>query len=502
MPKDLDVVVIGAGVAGLTAAAYLSQVGMSVCVLEQQHKPGGLAGAFPRRDYLFEQSLRWIVGCHPGGTLNTCREELGLNLSFKQLDPCSRQIGPGFDILLSSNVGQWTDELCRLFPKEAEGIRRLVADALKLFRRLPDIPKKPQEMMTKWEQLRIGLAALRNMKLYRKYADLNIQDLLLQEFKDPQLRTFFYSLCPVGGASAMLLLTTIGWVKDRYLHYPVGGGQAIIDSLCQITETNGGQIRCGTSVEGILVENERAIGVVLADREEIRSDFVLAACDAMKLYSKLVPKGAVPEYVPEDLNHLEPWPSYFLISLGVDDGITDLASWHHHITYCPTLMDAMESEDPTHWMLDITDNSFADTLHAPNGYRSVALGAQVSFEYRQRWQTIGEMRGPEYTALKEEVAANLLTSAERLLPGLQARIRVADVATPITYRRYTGNWKGARRGWLPTVETMGHIKREKTLLPGLLQCGHWQVHSGSISGAMQSGKNAALLVIQETQSGK
>lgn len=502
MAKDLDVVVIGGGVAGLTAAAYLAKAGMDVCVLEQQHKPGGLAGAFPRRNFLFEQALQWVVGCHSGGTLNTCREELGLTLSFKQLDPCSRQIGPGFDILLSSDVGQWTSELCQLFPKEALGIQRLVADALKLFRRIPEAPKKPQEMLTKWEQLRIGLAALWNMNLYKKYAGLNVQDLLVQEFKDPQLRTFFYSLCPVGGASAMLLLTAIGWIKERHLHYPVGGGQAIIDSLRQTIEQNGGQIRCGTSVEGILVEDDRAIGVVLADQESIRSNSVVAACDAMKLYGDLVPKGAVPEYVLEDLNHLEPWPSYFLISLGVDDGVADSASWHHHITYCPALMDAMESEDPTHWLLNVTDNSYADTLHAPAGYRSVALGAQVSFEYRQRWQTIGEMRGPEYTALKEDVASNLLASAERLLPGLQARIRVADVATPITYRRYTGNWKGARRGWLPTVETMGHIKREKTALPGLLQCGHWHVHSGSISAAMQSGKNAALLVIQEAQGGK
>lgn len=499
MAKDLDVVVIGGGMAGLTAAAYLAKAGMSVCVLEQQHKLGGLAGAFSRRDYLFEQALQWVVGCHPGGTIHTCREELGLTLSFKQLDPCLRQIGPGFDILLSSDTNKWTDELCRLFPKEAATIQRLVADAVKLFRRIPEAPKKPHEMLTRWEKLRIGSAALWNMKLYRKYASLNIQDLLVQEFKDPQLRTFFYSLCPVGGASSILLLTTIGWIRERHLHYPIGGGQAIIESLRQAIEGHGGEIRCGTAVEGILVEDSRAMGVVLQGRETIHSNYVVAACDAMKLYGQLIPKGAVPEYVLLDLEDLEPWPSYFLISLGVDDGITDLASWHHHITYCPTLMDAMESEDPAHWLINIVDHSHADTLHAPSGYRSVTLGTQVSFEYRQRWQTIGEMRGPEYTALKEEVASDLLTSAERLLPGLKARVRVADVATPITYRRYTGNWKGARRGWLPTVETMGHIKRETTQLPGLFQCGHWQVHSGSISGAMQSGKNVALLLMREAE---
>ncbi|NLA58390.1 MAG: NAD(P)/FAD-dependent oxidoreductase [Firmicutes bacterium] len=214
MAKDLDVIVIGGGVAGLTAAAYLSRAGMRVGIFEQQHKLGGLAGAFSRRDFLFEQALQWVVGCQPGGTIYTCREELGLTLSFKQLDPWCRQIGPGFDVLLSSHVREWVGELCRLFPKEAGAIQQLTTDAIKLFRRIPDTPRKPNEMLTKWEKFKIGLLTVLNMKLYRKYLGISIQDLLVQEFKEPQVRTFFYSLCPIGSASAMLLLTTIGWIKE------------------------------------------------------------------------------------------------------------------------------------------------------------------------------------------------------------------------------------------------------------------------------------------------
>ena len=502
MGRDFDVIVIGGGAAGLTAAAYLSQAGMRAAVFEQQHKLGGLAGAFSRKDFLFEQALQWVVGCHPGGTIYTCREELGLNLSFKKLDPWSRQIGPGFDLLLSSNVREWVGELCRLFPKEAGAIQRLTADALKLFRRIPDTPRIPNDLLTTWEKLRIGLTAVLNMRLYRKYMGISIQDLLVQEFKDPQVRTFFYSLCPVGSASALLLLTTIGWIKEGHFYYPVGGGQAIIDSLRQVITDSGGEVICGRAVERILVEDARAVGVVLDGGEQVSGSCVAAACDAMQLYSQLLPPGAVPDYVLENLKELEPWPSYFLISLGVDDSVAQLGAWHHHITYCPALMDALDSEDPNHWLINVVDNSFADSLHAPTGCRSITIGAPVSFDYRQRWQTIGEMRGPEYTALKEEVAAALLASAERILPGLRRRIRVADIATPITYRRYTGNWKGARRGWLPTVEGMSRLRREGTALPGLFQCGHWHVTSGSISGAMQSGKNAALLMLREAEAAK
>ena len=361
MAKDFDVIVIGGGVAGLTAAAYLAQAGMSVGIFEQQHKLGGLAGAFSRRDFLFEQALQWIVSCHPGGTIYNCREELGLTLS-SQLDPWCRQIGPGFDAAFLQCEGMGRGAV----PAVSQGsgaIQRLTADALKLFRRIPDTPRKPNDMLTKWEKLKIGLMTLLNMKLYRKYLGISIQDLLVQEFKDPQVRTFFYSLCPAGSASALLLLTTIGWIKEGRFYYPVGGGQAIIDSLRQVIVENGGEIICGRAVERILVEDDRAVGVVLSGGDEVGSDYVAAACDAMQLYSKMLPPGAVPDYVLENLKELEPWTSYFLISLGVDDSVTQLGSWHHHITYCPALMDAQRRSNPP--LINVVDNSLPITSCLP-----------------------------------------------------------------------------------------------------------------------------------------
>ena len=73
---------------------------------------------------------------------------------------------------------------------------------------------------------------------------------------------------------------------------------------------------------------------------------------AMRLYSRAPARRCSAEPRPGEFEkEMEPWTSYFLISLGVDDSVNELGSWYHHITYCPALMDALDSEDPTHWLI-------------------------------------------------------------------------------------------------------------------------------------------------------
>jgi len=123
----------------------------------------------------------------------------------------------------------------------------------------------------------------------------------------------------------------------------------------------------------------------------------------------------------------------------------------------------------------------------------VQLIAPAPFEYKNLWRTgPGFHRGTGYQDLKQSLASRLIRRAEEFLPGLSGRIDYMDVATPITYHRYTLNAQGAALGWKDF-----HLWKQRTpFLKGLYQAGAW-VGGASVAGAIGSGRTAAELILRD-----
>src|SRR6478672_2017534 len=118
-----DVVVIGAGVGGLTAAALLSKAGLSVCVLEKEPHVGGYLAGFRRKNFIFDTAVHWLNQCGPGGLLDKLFKAIGTDhpqaIEQKRI---RRYKGEKFDYLLTSKPDEMRDQLIRDFPDERKGI--------------------------------------------------------------------------------------------------------------------------------------------------------------------------------------------------------------------------------------------------------------------------------------------------------------------------------------------------------------------------------------------
>jgi phytoene dehydrogenase-like protein len=105
-----------------------------------------------------------------------------------------------------------------------------------------------------------------------------------------------------------------------------------------------------------------------------------------------------------------------------------------------------------------------------------------------------------YEAEKKRVALTVIKQLEKRFPGFEGQVEVADVATPLTYERYTGNWQGSMEGWLITPETMDMMmgsKRMKKTLPGVenfYMIGQWVEPGGGLPPAAMSGRNVMQLI--------
>ena len=117
------------------------------------------------------------------------------------------------------------------------------------------------------------------------------------------------------------------------------------------------------------------------------------------------------------------------------------------------------------------------------------------------WHTEDSKRGEEYRKLKEQVADQLIASAEKVIPELSEHIVYKDVATPLTYEQYTLNYQGSIMGWLSTPENMAWICKwgQRTPIENLYQAGHWTFPGGGIPTVIFSGKTATELILKDIQ---
>ena len=122
---EYDVVVIGAGISGLTSAALLSRAGLSVGVFEMDKRPGGYLAGFRRKDFRFDSAIHWLNQCGPNGLVTRVFDFIGADhpvaIPQKRI---RRYLGNSYNYLLTDHPDELKIELINKFPNEQKGIER------------------------------------------------------------------------------------------------------------------------------------------------------------------------------------------------------------------------------------------------------------------------------------------------------------------------------------------------------------------------------------------
>ena len=139
-----------------------------------------------------------------------------------------------------------------------------------------------------------------------------------------------------------------------------------------------------------------------------------------------------------------------------------------------------------------------DPRMAPPGKGTFKVELTTSYSY---WDALHQDR-ERYDAEKQRVAEVVIDQLEPRFPGLKGQIEVVDVATPITYERYTGNWQGSMEGWLLTTKTMPMSAgrgMDKTLpgLAGFYMIGQWVEPGGGVPTAAMSARRVMEMICKQ-----
>ncbi|MCJ7739381.1 MAG: NAD(P)/FAD-dependent oxidoreductase [Anaerolineae bacterium] len=471
------IAIIGAGIAGLATGCYAQMNGYRTQIFELHDKPGGLCTSWKRKGYTIDGCLHWLVGSREGSAMNGIWRELGAVQGREMVDHDEfvRYEGAGGrTFILYTNIDRLERHLLELAPTDAREIGKLC----RLMRRFTRMDEAMGGSPIKMLPLLPAMIRYGRMPL-EKYA---------KRFSDPFLREALGSLFDLPDFPMIGMLITLAWMHNRNAGYPIGGSLAFSQAIEQRYLDLGGEIHYKSRVDRILVEadpagGDRAVGVQLTDGSEHRADIVVSAADGHATIFKMLEGKYVDDTIRGYYDKIPTFSPIIQVSLGVD---RDLSAEPQSVSFpLASPLRIAEADRPR-----LTYRHLAyDQTQAPEGKSVVEVMMESDYGY---WKALAE-DDERYESEKKDVAIKVMGALERRFPGIEGQVEMVDVATPLTFERFTGNWKGSMEGWLLTTKTVGMMFGPgiRKTLPGLRNLhmvGQWVAPGGGVPTSAQGGR--------------
>jgi phytoene dehydrogenase-like protein len=482
-----SIIIIGAGIAGLSAGCYAQMNGYKTRIFELHDKPGGLCTSWTRKGYTFDGCIEWTIGSKAGTPVNRIFAELGAVQGRRFIDHDVMQRIEGSDgraLTIYTNIDQLEQHMKELSPADSAVIEELcnVGRRLTPFVDLVD----PSGLL---EGIKMGFSMMPFLNLLQKYGKITAEAFAAR-FSDPFLRKALVAFADVNGGTGipvagLMYMPAAAHIRDA--GYPIGGSLEFAQAIERRYFDLSGELHYRSRVEKILVEADpagrgnRAVGVRLVDGSEHRADVVISAADGHATIFDMLEGRYVSDKVRGYYEKLPVYKSWVQVSLGVARNLSNEAP---RVSYW--IDEPIDIAGEKIDRIDIRQFSMDPTM-APPGKSVVIVMFDSDHAY---WKEL--CKDPErYEAEKKDIAVKVIDRLERRLLGISGQIEVVDVSTPMTVERYTGNWQGSQEGWLITTDTimiMG-IGMGKTL-PGLTNfymSGQWVEPGGGVSASALSG---------------
>jgi len=502
MSTNYDVIVIGSGAGGLTAAVALAQAGKKVLVLEQHDRPGGWTHSFTLNGYRFSPGVHYIGDLHEGGGLRSIYDGLGVSgdLTFCELNP------DGYDHIFigekrvdfPKGKENLIERLKSHFPHEAKGINSYFADTTNMMEGLSNLGnmsnplKAASSMMNVFKWIRATGANLINAHI----SDPILRGVLAGQSGD-------HGLPPSKVSAFMHAGLTHHYLDGGY--YPLGGAFTLPRAFVRALKRAGGEIRLECRVKRIMLDGRKVIGVELESGEEIRAGVVISNADPEVTFSQLIGKDKLSPKLKKKVDAVKYSTSCISLFFATDmdlraAGLDSGNFWYYDHAdldklYSDGLTDALLHEE-TPPMQFLTATTLKDPSKMHSGHHTCESFAFVGYDAFEKWaNTKYGARPADYDAMKEDLAWRMMRGLEKRLPGLSKHIVYYSLGTPLTNEHYLNATRGNLYGIEKSPQQVGPWAfLPRTEFAGLYMCGASTLSHG-VAGVTASGIDAAKAVI-------
>ena len=492
--ENNSIIIIGGGFAGLSAGIYGQMNGYKTRIFEMHDQPGGLCTSWKRKGFTIDGCIHWLVGSSHLSSMHRQWEEVGVaqGREIVNIDEYLRyEAADGRTLVFYTDVNKLETHLIGMCPEDEKLIREFTGGIRMCL--AFDMPASSASFMKK---LSSGLKLLgtilfrgRKMKYWMKTTARDFA----AGFSDPALREAIHEMW-FPDFSMLFMLFTFAWLHKKNAGYPIGGSLPMSKAMEEKYTTLGGQILYKRKVEKIIVENSRAAGIILDDGSEHRAGRIISVADGYSTIFRMLGGKFMDDKIRKIYDSWKLFPPLIFVSLGVNRDFGDEPMTISGMSF--PLKEPVEIGGKLLTRLPVHLYN-QDPTFAPAGKTTVIVMFDGNFNY---WKKLSEDR-KAYLDKKQDVALKIIELMEQRYPGIAGQVEMVDVATPVTFERYTGNWQGSFEGWLITPENSStFMKRMEQTLPGLenfYMCGQWVEPGGGLPTSVMSARRLLKLICKE-----
>lgn len=443
-PGPYDAIVIGSGIGGLACAALLSKLGRKVCVLEQHYTAGGFTHSYERNGYEWDVGVHYIGETHkPWGQLRRLFDVISDGgLKWAPMDACYDRIiidGRTYDFVAGKE--NFAAELKKHFPAESEAIDRYVALVYKVARAVPRFfmgQALPPRVARAYAGVRERFVPDETLQTTREVLESLTQNQELIAVLTGQWGD--YGL-PPAEASFMMHAS----LAKHYFaggNYPVGGSWKIAATILPVIRAAGGEVFTYAKVKELLIENGRAVGVVMDNGDQLRAKRVISSVGARLTYGQLLPQAERTKHgYEEKLSKVRASAATLTLFLGFKGSAQELKLPKTNLWIYPSpdhegnVARFQKNPDAEFPLVYVSFPSAKDPewdSHYP-GKSTVQVITMAPYEWFERWRgTTWNDRGAEYDAYKAKLTERLLAALYKQMPQLEGKLDFGELATPLS----------------------------------------------------------------------